>query len=155
MRPVNAMRRLLPLIACCSRHRSPRRRAATRHRRAPRSSQRFEAALHADVAALDRLLADDLEYCNFRGDCQTKSEYIGEVKSGAPQVSSRSSPAVDRVKLFADTAVVPGRVVGHRGARRRRAQHRTLLYAGVLAWRDGRWQLTTWSSTLLEPQQAK
>ena len=44
---------------------------------------RFDAALRGDVATLDKLLADDLDYCTFRGDCETKAQYIGEVKSGA------------------------------------------------------------------------
>ena len=30
---------------------------------------RFKAALGADIIALDGLLADDLQYCNFRGEC--------------------------------------------------------------------------------------
>jgi len=43
---------------------------------------RFDAALHNDVAALDPMLGDDLDYCTFRGDCLTKSQYLELVKSG-------------------------------------------------------------------------
>ncbi len=110
--------------------------------------QRFEAALRGDVATLDKLLADDLDYCTFRGDCETKAQYLGEVKSGRLKYVS-IEPTVDRVKLYADTATVTGRAtvtavrdgVGH-------TIH--ISWAGVLAWRDARWQLTTWTSTLLE-----
>jgi len=100
------MRRLLPLIALLA---APLAAAPRGDEAAARATilQRFEAALHADVATLDRLLADDLEYCNFRGTCQTKNEYIGEVRSGVLKYRS-IEPVVDRVKLYADTATVLG-----------------------------------------------
>jgi len=149
MRPINTMRRLLPPIAlllAAPLAAAPRGDAASAR---AAILQRFEAALHADVAGLDRLLADDLEYCNFRGTCQTKSEYIGEVRSGVLKYRS-IEPVVDRVKLYADTATVLGRVsVTALRNGEERSVH--LLYAGVLAWREDRWQLTTWTSTIVEP----
>jgi hypothetical protein len=110
--------------------------------------ERFDAALRGDVATLDRLLADDLDYCTFRGDCETKAQYIGEVKSGRLKYVS-IQPTVDRVKLYADTATVTGRATVT--AVRDGVEHTIhISWAGVLAWRDARWQLTTWTSTLLE-----
>src|SRR4249920_1973834 len=136
MRTMNAARHSLPLLALLLA--APLAAAPRGDEAAARAAilQRFEAALHADVAVLDRLLADDLEYCNFRGTCQTKSEYIGEVKSGVLKYRS-IEPVVDRVKLYADTATVLGRVsVTAVRSGEERSVH--LLYAGVLAWRDGR-----------------
>ena len=110
--------------------------------------ERCDAALRDDVATLDRLLADDLDYCTFRGDCETKAQYIGEVKSGRLKYVS-IQPTVDRVKLYADTATVTGRATVT--AIRDGVEHTIhISWAGVLAWRDARWQLTTWTSTLLE-----
>lgn len=109
---------------------------------------RFEAALRGDVATLDKLLADDLDYCTFRGDCETKSQYLGEVKTGRLKYLS-IEPAVDRVKLYADTATVTGRATVT-AVRDGVEQTIHISWAGVLAWRDARWQLTTWTSTLLE-----
>jgi ketosteroid isomerase-like protein len=110
--------------------------------------ERFDAALRGDVATLDRLLADDLDYCTFRGDCETKAQYIGEVKSGRLKYVS-IQPTVDRVKLYADTATVTGHATVT--AVRDGVEHTIhISWAGVLAWRDARWQLTTWTSTLLE-----
>jgi hypothetical protein len=110
---------------------------------------RFDAALHADVAALGRLLADDLDYCSFRGTCQTKAEYIGEVKSGFLKYKSIES-TVDRVKLLADSAVALGhvRVTAARNGEERSVH---ILYSAVLAWRGDRWQLTSWASTIVDP----
>jgi len=148
---MNALRRLLPLAALLGM--APFAAAAPRGDEASARDAilaRFDAALHADTAALERLLADDLEYCSFRGTCQTKGEYIGEVRSGKLKYQS-IEPVVERVKLFADSAVVLGRVTVT--ATREGAERTvTLMFAGVLAWRQDRWQLTTWTSTIVNPQ---
>jgi hypothetical protein len=108
---------------------------------------RFDAALRGDTAALDKLLADDLEYCNWRAECESKAQYIGEIKSGFLKYKA-IVPTVERVKLFADTAVVRGKVTA---TATRDGVERTIhaSYLAVLAWRDGRWQLTNWGTTLL------
>lgn len=113
---------------------------------------RFDAALHADIARLERLLADDLDYCNFAGECATKAEYVGEVKSGALKYQSIEGK-VDEVKLFTDTAAVRGSVSA---TATRDGVERSIraTYLAVLAWRDGRWQLTNWHTTLLDLKQA-
>jgi len=150
MRPLNVMNRLLPLAALLLA--GPLAAAPRGDAASARAAilDRFTAALHADVASLERLLADDLEYCSFRGTCQTKREYIGEVKSGVLKYQS-IDPSVDRVKLFADSAVVLGRVTV---TATREGVERTvsLMFAGVLAWREDRWQMTTWTSTIIDPQ---
>lgn len=150
MRPLNVINRLLPLVALLLA--GPLAAAPRGDAASARAAilDRFTAALHADVASLERLLADDLEYCSFRGTCQTKREYIGEVKSGVLKYQS-IDPSVDRVKLFADSAVVLGRVTV---TATRAGVERTvsLMYAGVLAWREDRWQMTTWTSTIIDPQ---
>jgi uncharacterized protein DUF4440 len=109
---------------------------------------RFDAALRADVATLDRQLADDLDYCSFRGLCATKAEYLALVKSGRVKYLS-GTPTIDRVKLYADTATV----LGHANVTIVRdgvQQTIDLSWAAVMVWRDARWQLTTWTATQLE-----
>jgi ketosteroid isomerase-like protein len=109
---------------------------------------RFDAALHGDTHALGRLLADDLEYCNFRGECETKQQYIGEIKAGTLKYRAIEHTVQD-VKLFADTAVLLGLVTA---TATRDGVERTIsaLYLAVLVWRNGRWQLTSWGTTPLE-----
>jgi hypothetical protein len=109
---------------------------------------RFRAALTADVPALDKLLAEDLDYCNFRGTCQSKWEYIGEVQSGMLRYVS-FAPNIDRVKLLSDSAVVTGRL-SVEAVRSGEKNDVNLSFAAVLVWRDDRWQMTTWTSTLIE-----
>jgi hypothetical protein len=111
---------------------------------------RFDAALHADVPALDKLLADDLEYCGVRGTCSTKAQYLESIRSGTRKFRSLE-PKVERVRLFADSAVLTGKVyavsIGDGTERNVNA-----YFLVVLAWRDGRWQMTNQSSTLLDPK---
>ena len=111
---------------------------------------RFDAALHADVAALDKLLADDLEYCGVSATCSTKAQYLESIRSGTRKFRSLE-PKVERVTLFADSAVLTGKVyavsIGDGTERNVNA-----YFLVVLAWRDGRWQMTNQSSTLLEPK---
>jgi hypothetical protein len=114
---------------------------------------RFDAALRGDTPALKKILGDDLDYCNFRGECESKRQYIGEIASG--QLKYRSiEHTVERVKLFADTAVVTGRV---QATATRDGVERSInaYFMAVLAWRDNRWQFSSWSSTLIEPPPPK
>ena len=111
---------------------------------------RFDAALKADAAALDRLLADDLDYCSFLGTCETKAKYIGDVKSGVLKYQSIVSKT-DSVKLFADTAVALGSL-NVKAMRDGEPRNLHIAWTAVLAWRDGRWQMTTWTSTLIDPK---
>jgi hypothetical protein len=108
---------------------------------------RFDAALHADLAALESGLADDLEYCGVSATCSTKREYLESVRNGTRRFKSLR-PEIERVRLFADAAVLTGKVyavsVGD-GAERPVDAY----FLVVLAWRDGRWQMTNQSSTSL------
>jgi hypothetical protein len=148
---MNAPARLFSLLSLCL---APSLvPAADRDETSARSAvlARFDAALRADIATLERLLADDLDYCNFAGECATKAEYVGEVKSGALKYASIEGE-VDEVKLFADSAAVRGKVsaTATRGGVERSIK---ATYLAVLAWREGRWQLTNWHTTLLDLKQ--
>lgn len=107
---------------------------------------RYQAALRGDVVALDRLLADDLDYCTFRGECQSKQQYIGEVKGGRLQYRS-IEPTITRVKMAGENATVLGRVAVT-AARDGIENSVNLTYMAVLQWRDGRWQMVSFASAL-------
>jgi len=109
---------------------------------------RFDAALRNDVAALDPMLADDLDYCTFRGDCLTKTQYLELVKSGRLKYVSADS-TVSKVKLFADNAVATG-VATVTAIRDGKQDVIHISWSAVLVWHGARWQMTTWTSTLLD-----
>jgi len=110
---------------------------------------RFDAALRADVPALEKLLADDLEYCGVSATCSTKTQYLASVQNGTRKFKSLV-PKVERVTMYSDSAVLTGKVyalsIGDGTERQVDA-----YFLVVLAWRDGRWQMTNQSSTLLQP----
>jgi ketosteroid isomerase-like protein len=110
---------------------------------------RFDAALRADVPALEKLLADDLEYCGVSATCSTKAQYLESVRNGTRKFKSLV-PRVERVTMYADSAVLTGKVyalsIGDGTERQVDA-----YFLVVLVWRDGRWQMTNQSSTLLQP----
>jgi ketosteroid isomerase-like protein len=110
---------------------------------------RYSAALAGNTESLEKLLADDLDYCTFRGECQSKQAYLGEIRSGKLKYRS-IEPTVDRVKIVGDVATAIGRVsvtASRDGTERSVA----LNYLAVLAWRDGRWQMTSFAAILPPP----
>jgi len=108
---------------------------------------RFDAALHADLPALEKGLAEDLEYCGVKATCSTKSQYLESVRNGTRKFKSLR-PEIERVRMYADTAVLTGKVysVSIVDGTERNVDAYFLV---VLAWRDGRWQMTNQSSTTL------
>lgn len=110
---------------------------------------RFDAALRADLPALEKLLADDLEYCGVSATCSTKAQYLESVRSGTRKFKSLQ-PNVERVTMYTDTAVLTGKVYAvSTGDGTERNVNAYFLV--VLVWRDDRWQMTNQSSTLLQP----
>ena len=65
--------------------------------------QRFEAMQHVDVAALNRILSDDLVYTHSSGLEQTKAELIGVLGSGDFKYESISASST-RIRIYDDTA---------------------------------------------------
>jgi hypothetical protein len=114
---------------------------------------RFEAAVHGDVATLDKLLADDLDYCHSNGECESKAAYLDSFKAGTMKYRS-IEPTVDRIKLVGPVAIILGHA--HVNATRNGSElNMDIGYTSVFAWRDGRWQLTSWRSLTLPPAPAK
>ena len=108
---------------------------------------RFDAAVRGDTQSLEKLLADDLDYCHSNGDCQGKRAYIDSMKAGTMKYRS-IEPAVDSAKLLGPVAVLLGhaKVSATRDGAELNMQ---IGFTSVLAWRDGRWQLTSWRSVTL------
>jgi len=108
---------------------------------------RFDASVHGDTAALGKLLADDLDYCHSNRECETKSAYLASFKSGSMKYRS-IEPTVDSIKLVGPVAIILGHA--HINATRNGTDlDMTIGYTSVFAWREGRWQLTSWRSLTL------
>jgi hypothetical protein len=117
------------------------------------NAARFAAAAKNDSAALEKLLADDLDYCHSSGECDTKRGYIDNLKSGTMKYIS-IEPTVDRVKHVNDVAVLIGKAkVKSIRAGVERNLH--IGYTSTFVWREGRWQLTSWRSLTLPDSPSK
>jgi len=71
--------------------------------------ERYRAMVDADLAALDRLCADELSYAHSSGARDTKAEYFAKVRSGYYVYRQVDHP-VERVAVVGDTALVVGRM---------------------------------------------
>jgi hypothetical protein len=106
--------------------------------------QRFEAMVKQDVAALDTLLDDELDYIHSSGDLQSRQQFIDMIKKQT-LVYESIVPSEVRVRVYDGLALATGR-----------SQMRVRNSAGVSSFgirftevyvrRGGRWLLTAWES---------
>jgi len=111
--------------------------------------QRFLAMQHVDVAALNRILSDDLVYTHASGLQQSKAELIGVLGSGDFQYKSITVEDT-RVRVFDQTALVTGRAT-MRIKNGQGEQVFKLCYLDVYMKQAGRWQMVAWQSSRVGP----
>jgi len=112
-------------------------------------TQRFQAMERVDVAALNRILSDDLIYTHTSGLQQTKSEVIGVLGSGDMKYESITPDKV-RVRIFKETAVITGRASIKIKAGGEEQSFK-ICYLDVYVKQDGRWQMVAWQSSRVAP----
>ena len=109
--------------------------------------QRFEAMMKQDVAALDTLLDDEMDYVHTGGDLQSRQQFIDMIKKQT-LVYESIAPSEVRVRVYDGLALATGR-----------SQMRVSSTAGISTFRirftevyvrrDGHWLLTAWEATRL------
>jgi hypothetical protein len=107
--------------------------------------QRFEAMMKQDVAALDTLLDDELDYVHTGGDLQSRPQFIDMIKKQT-LVYESIAPSEVKVRVYDGLALAMGR-----------SQMRVRDAAGVSSFeirftevylrRDAHWLLTAWEAT--------
>jgi len=107
--------------------------------------QRFDAMMKQDVASLDTLLDDELDYIHTGGDLQSRQQFIDMIKKQT-LVYESIAPREVRVRVYEGLALATGR-----------AQMRVRSGSGVSTFdirftevyirRGGRWLLTAWEAT--------
>ncbi len=104
--------------------------------------QRCHAVSGGDLAALGRLLSDDLVHVHATGRAQGKEEYLSSL-AGRPRTTARRDLAV---RCYGDAAVMTGVLVNSfgQGAEKQVSE----AYATqVWAWRDGAWRLVSFAAS--------
>jgi Domain of unknown function (DUF4440) len=112
-------------------------------------ARRFKAMAEADLAALDRILGDDLTYTHTSGWTQSKSELMESLRSGKLRYLS-IEPANEKVRDYGTTAVGTGRAA-FKVRLEGKELNLQLRFIEVYVRRHGRWQLVAWQSTRLNP----
>lgn len=103
-----------------------------------------QGAVKQDAAALQRFLADDLQYAHAGGQRQTKEQYIAAVTKGPARYESFTFSDVN-VRLYGKAAVLTGfvdvKLIGRDSFRVRTLQ--------VYVENNGQWQMAAHQSTRL------
>jgi uncharacterized protein (TIGR02246 family) len=113
-----------------------------------------EALVKADMAALDRLMADDWSMTTWNGQTQTKAQSIEEIKSGVVKFETAN---VDNLKIrtFGDVAVVTLSQT-EKSKNKGKDSSGRYLYTDVWVKRNGQWQAVATHGTKVEqPKQNK
>ena len=97
-----------------------------------------EARAHADIAALDRLLADGWTVVHGDGTMNTKAEYLADLKSGARKFDGGVVVSGFTVRVYGDTAVAAG-TSESKVTINGKPQGGSLRFTRVYVRRDGRW----------------
>ncbi len=106
---------------------------------------RFAAMLSRDVAALERLLADELSYTHGDGRVVDKAAFIADLKTGDFSYLS-IQPTDVTVRLFGPTAVVTG-AAGMEVVNKGSPARVRIVYTTTHVQRRGSWQLVAWHAT--------
>jgi len=114
-------------------------------------SERIQAQVGADAAALDRIYADDFIGIGPSGTVRTKAQVISDFTSGDLKFQSITTDDV-RVRVYGNTAVETGRSTMN-GQDRGKAVPRDNRFTRVWVKQRGRWRLVANHYSLLLTQQ--
>jgi uncharacterized protein (TIGR02246 family) len=107
------------------------------------------AILKQDVAALERLFAEDFVVTKMGGKLSNKAQEIADAKSGDTKIEVGRSEDV-KVRLYGNTAIVNGRWI-EKSNTKGKLFDGTHLYTTVYVKRDGKWQIVSDQVTPVTP----
>ena len=105
-----------------------------------------EARAHADIATLDRILADDWTVTHANGTTDTKARYLADLRSGARKFTGGVTVSDFVVRVYGDTAIAAGSsdsTVTLDG----QAQGGKLHFTRVYVKRNGEWKMVVTQAT--------
>ena len=110
-----------------------------------------DARAHADVVALDRMLADGWTVVHGDGTINTKAEYLADLKSGARKFDGGVEISDFSVRVYGDTAIAAGKSES-KVTINGQPQGGSLRFTRVYVKRDGRWIMIATHATRRVPQ---
>jgi hypothetical protein len=112
-------------------------------------TDRFNAMVKGDLAALDRLLAIELTYIHSSARLEDKHAFLYGIKSGGTKYL-KIIPTERHAHVIGTVAIVTGVAAVH-VIDRGQDLDITIRYTNVHVLRDGRWQMMSWQATRLVP----
>src|SRR5215475_10720392 len=109
--------------------------------------KRMTAMAHKDIAALNRLLSEDLVYTHSSARLDTKQSLIGNMESGST-VYTAVEPSDVKAQDLGDTVVLTG-ACRISVMSQNRPNSFTVRFTDVYVNKVGQWQMVTWQSTCL------
>ena len=107
-----------------------------------------EATLQNDIAANDRLLADNWINVNPDGSITTKARLMELLKQGTFKINSIENDEV-MVRVFGDAAIVTGRSTTKRLNQQNEMLSRQVRFTRVYAKSKGQWRVVSAHNTLI------
>jgi len=107
--------------------------------------RRFEAMRKQDWGALDASLADDLVYVHSTARVESKTEHVGNLKSGKPNYRG-IAPRDRKARVVGGVGIVNGVSEMH-VENAGKEQRFTVRYLAVYAKSGDGWRMTAWQST--------
>jgi ketosteroid isomerase-like protein len=108
-----------------------------------------EAHRRSDVAAFDRIWADDYVLTDWRGVVKNRAEALAEWRAGKHQYESYQSDDI-RVRIYGDTAIVTARVTRKSGSDAENIGR--FRHTRVFVRQNGRWRLVATQVTRIAQQ---
>ena len=106
------------------------------------------ATVAGDEAALRQVLADDLSYTHSNGDTDTKTAFIGNLKTGARKYHKLDHESMD-VRVYGNTAILTATAQVATSQKGGSVTPAHLRFIHVWVWQNGRWQLVAHQSLRL------
>jgi len=111
-------------------------------------SEGREATLKNDIAANDRLLADNWMNINPDGSITTKAKLMELLKDGSFKIMSIDNDEV-MIRVYRDAAVVTGRSTTKRAGQGSEVVARQVRFTRVYAKSKGQWRVVSAHNTLI------
>ncbi|HEY2931346.1 MAG TPA: nuclear transport factor 2 family protein [Acidobacteriota bacterium] len=108
---------------------------------------RMESMTRADIAALEKLLGDDLTYVHSSGRLETKAEFLQSLRSGKLRYKSIDIKEL-QVRPYGNTAVLTGRCQVEINSNGEDLSFE-IRYTDIWVKRQSTWQMVAWQATRL------
>ncbi len=111
-------------------------------------ADRFRMTAARDIDGVDRLLDDELSYCHTTGRCETKAEYMANLKSGRTKYH-KIDVLKSSVRRYGNIAILNGQIIIDVEAGGQQVKGLKMSYTDVYRRTRTGWRMIAWHSSPL------